>query len=119
MALLVPRVAHTAALIVALPAHAQDTAMWNGTGCTLIPVDGQAHVAELRCHNALTGGVPLTEGAMIAGGLIVGLSIDHQSGDIPDTFMFAAPDGYAVVPPALVLNEHADGVAVVMPWTGF
>lgn len=108
-----------ASLAITIPAHAQDIADWNGTGCRLVPVDGQAHIAELRCHNALTGGQPFTEGAMIADGLIVGLSIQHEGGDIPDTFTFTAPDGYAVIPPALVIDEHADGVAVVMPWMGF
>ena len=67
MAALVPRLAYSAALICALPTHAQDVAAWDGTGCVLIPVDGAAHVAEINCLNVETTGDAFTEGNMTAG----------------------------------------------------
>lgn len=115
--LLAVALAVLAALIVA-PAQAQDVAEWGGTGCRLIPVAGQPHVAEVHCRNVETSGNAYTEGAMSADGLTVGLSVMHGPGDVPDVFSFAAPDGYFADPPRLVLPEGGTGVALVMPWVG-
>ena len=119
MAALVPRLAYSAALICALPTHAQDVAAWDGTGCVLIPVDGAAHVAEINCLNVETTGDAFTEGNMTAGGLTVGLAVSHGPGAVQDVFTFAAPDGYVVVPPVLSLDEFTSGSAVVVVWLGY
>ncbi len=108
-----------ASLLLALPAHAQDSAMWGGTGCQLVPVDGQTHVAEVRCKNVLTGDQPWTEGDMIAGGLQVHLSVLHGPGDVPGEFSITPPDGYVSIPPHFALDEDGTGVALILPFLGY
>lgn len=108
-----------ATLALTLPAAAQDTAMWAGTGCQLVPVTGSAEVAQLRCRNVLNSTSPFTEGTLTAGGLDVGLSILHTPGGIPDEFTVTPPIGFVAVPPVLVLGEGAAGVVAIVPWLGF
>ena len=43
-------------LFLATPASAQSVADFGGTGCRLIPVEGQSQVADVICHNAITSG---------------------------------------------------------------
>jgi hypothetical protein len=102
----------------AAPAFADPVADFGGTGCTLHPVAGQAHVAEVHCRNVETSGPAYDEGAMDAGGLVVGLTVWHGPGDIPDRFDLTAPDGHVVIPDVLLLDEHTRGVALVYPWVG-
>lgn len=109
-------------LVIALAsgsAMAQDTADWGGTGCRLIPVTGKAHVAEVLCQNVTTAGNAVTEGAMTAGGLTVGLIVLHQPGDLPDEFTIIPPPGYFAKPPTMSLREHTQGVVLVLPWVGY
>ena len=113
------RSAILATLAFTLPAAAQDAAMWHGTGCVLVPVEGEAWVAEARCVNVLTYDQPWTEGDMTAGGITVHLSVLHGPDDVPDTFTLTPPEGFVAVPPVLVLDEDTRGVVRVMPWLGF
>ncbi len=108
-----------ASLILTLPAHAQDVASFNGTGCVLVPVHGAEQVAEINCLNVETTGNAWSEGAMTAGGLTVGLTVSHGPGAVQDVFTFSAPEGYVVVPPVLSLDEFTSGSAVVVPFLGY
>ncbi len=108
-----------AAAFLALPASAQDAAYWGGTGCVLVPVEGQAHIAEARCVNLLTGYQPWTEADITAGGLTVHLSVLHGPDRVPDEFTVTVPDGFVAVPPVLVLDEDQTGVVRIMPYLGF
>jgi hypothetical protein len=45
-------------IVLALPASAQDSAFWGATGCVLVPVEGEAWVAQLECANFLTNMTP-------------------------------------------------------------
>ena len=105
-------------LAVASPAMAQDAAFWGGTGCQIVPVENAPHIAEIQCRNLPTTGDPITEAAITAGGATVAFVVDHQPGDIPDSFTFTALDGLIVIPEALTLTEHARGVALVYEWAG-
>lgn len=67
-------------LFLALPASAQSVADFGGTGCRLIPVEGQSQVADVICHNAVTSGEAWSEGAMVAGSLVVGLPLIPLNG---------------------------------------
>lgn len=107
------------ALILALPAQAQDAAYWGGTGCVLVPVEGQAHIAEARCVNLLTGYQPWTEADMTAGGLTVHLSVLHGPDRVPDEFTVTPPDGFVAVPPVLVLDEDQVGTILLYRYLGF
>lgn len=106
-------------LLLALPASAQSVADFGGTGCRLIPVEGQSQVADVICHNAVTSGEAWSEGAMVAGSLVVGLTISHGPGDVPDIFTIIPPEGYVAIPGLLSIAEKADGVAAIVPWLGF
>lgn len=106
------------AILSVMPAKAQDVASFDGTGCQLVPVTGQAYVAEVHCQNVETTGNAHSEGIMQAGGIVVGLTVDHGPGDVPDVFSFTPPDGYFADPPFLVLDEKTRGVVVVREWVG-
>ena len=107
-----------ASAALALPAHAQDAADWGGTGCRLVPVDGAAYVAEVQCRNVQTSGAAFTEGVMLAGDLVVHLSVLHGPGEVPDLFTITPPEGYVADPPMLSLQEHSRGVVLIWPWVG-
>lgn len=107
------------AICLAMPAHAQDTASFGGTGCVLVPVTGEAWVAEVNCLNVETTGNAWNEGAMTANGLTVGLTISHGPGDVPDVFTLIPPVGYVVHPEVMTLDELSTGQAVVLPYVGF
>lgn len=113
------RLAILASLVLTLPAAAQDTASWGGTGCTLVPVTGEEYVAVVNCTNRLTHYQPWTEGDMTAAGMTVHLSVLHGPAEIPDTFTITPPSGFVAVPPVLVLDEDTRGAVRVMPWLGF
>ncbi len=87
-----------------------DTADFGGTGCQLVPVAGQAHVAEMRCHNVHTSGQSRDEATVDAGGITVVLRVFHGPGD--------SPDGYFAEPPVLTLNEWQSGVIRILPFVG-
>lgn len=99
-------------------AFAGDTASWDGTGCTLVPIEGQDHVAEVRCTNVETRGDSFTIGDMGIEGLSVHLTILHGPGGIPDYFTITPGPGFIALPPDMSLNENARGVAKIMPWIG-
>jgi hypothetical protein len=103
---------------LAAPAFAGPVADFGGTGCQIVLVSGQAHVAEVHCHNVETRGSAYDEGAIDTGGLVVGLTIWHGPGDVPDRFTLTAPDGHVVQPDVLVLDEDTRGAALVYPWVG-
>ncbi len=111
-------IAASAALLWSLPAFAGDTASWMGTGCQLIPVTGQDHIAEVRCVNVETMGDALTEGVMAVPGLFVGLTVLHGPGDIPDRFTITPEPGFIAVPPVLVIGENQRATALIMQWIG-
>lgn len=120
MAALVPRLAYSAALILAFPAHAQDSAFWSDTGCVLVSVTGEAWVAELRCSNFLTNMTPADVSADLhIDGLTVHLALAQTFGRTPDTFVATVPEGFFADPPVLVLDEEARGVIRVMEYLGF
>lgn len=97
---------------------AQDTLNSAGTGCTIIPVEGQTHTAEVHCTNVETVGSAYEEGALTVGDLTLGLTISHGPGKIPDTFTLFPPEGYVVVPDQMTLDENTRGVALVYPFLG-
>lgn len=109
-----------ASLALALPASAQDSAWWQSTGCQLVPVTGEAWVAEVRCANFLTNMTPADVSADLhIDGLTVHLALAQTYGRTPDTFSVAVPDGFVAVPPVLVLDEETAGVVLIQPWLGF
>lgn len=109
-----------AAALLALPASAQDAAFWGATGCQLVPVTGEAWVAELRCANFLTNMTPADVTADLhIDGLTVHLALAQTFGRTPDSFVVTVPDGFFADPPVLVLDEEARGVIRVSPWLGF
>lgn len=99
-------------------ASAQDTAQWMGTGCQLVAVTAQDHIAEVRCVNVETIGNALTEGVMAVPGLFVGLTVLHGPGDVPGRFTITPEPGFISVPPVLVINEDARATAVILEWSG-
>lgn len=119
MAQLVKAVAASATLI-AFPASAQDSAFWGATGCQLVPVEGEAWVAELQCQNFLTNMTPADVSAvLLIDGLTVHLALAQTFGRTPDSFSVTVPDGFFADPPVLVLDEEARGVVKVMEYLGF
>jgi hypothetical protein len=107
-------------IVLALPAAAQDSAFWQQTGCTLVPVQGAAWVAELRCQNFLTDMTPpVVTADLHIDGLAVHLSLAQTFGREPDSFTVTPPDGFVAIPPVLVLDEEARGVVLIPPWLGF
>jgi hypothetical protein len=110
-----------AALILCVsPAHAGDSAYWGATGCRLVPVEGAAHVAELRCENFLTAMTdPNVSAELQAGDLVVHLSLMQTVGRVPDEFSVTVPDGFIALPPVMSLDEETAGVVLVMPWLGY
>lgn len=109
-----------AAALIALPASAQDSAFWQATGCTLVPVTGEAWVAELQCQNFLTNMTPADVSADLhIDGLTVRLDLAQTYGRTPDSFTVTVPDGYVALPPVLVLDEETRGVVLIQPWLGF
>jgi hypothetical protein len=103
---------------IASPAAANPALSYGGTGCEITLTPGQAHVARITCQNRLTSGASYNEGALDAGGLIVGLTINHGPGDIPDTFTITPPDGYVAIPSTLILDENTDGEMLLYPFIG-
>lgn len=111
-----------ATLAFTLPAAAQDSAFWGETGCQLVPVQGEAWVAEVRCRNELTSMTdPDVAADLRAGDLTVGLMVEQTVGRTPDSFSVTVPDGFVADPPVLVLDEDAVGVVVVriQPYLGY
>lgn len=104
--------------LAVFPARAQDVAEWGGTGCQLVPVSGEAYIAEARCHNAVTSGQSLTEGVMQIGDMVVHLAVRHGPGDVPDLFTVTPPVGYVAYPGVLSLDEKARGMVLIYPWVG-
>jgi hypothetical protein len=105
---------------LAMPAAAQDSAFWATTGCQIVPITGEAWVAEIRCVNRLTTMTsPDVAADLHTGDLTVGLFVEQTFGRTPDSFMVTPPDGYVADPPVLVLDEDTAGVVRVMPWLGF
>lgn len=99
-------------------AWAGDTVNFGGTGCTITPVDGQTHVAEVRCKNVHTSGEAISDGTMEVDGLYVHMTVFHGPGDTPDHFYAVPPDGFIAVPPALMLSEWSGGVILIYPFVG-
>lgn len=102
----------------ATTAFAGDTASWMGTGCTLVPVADQPHVAEVRCRNVSTSGSSYTAGDMVADGLTVNVAILHGPGDVPDNFTITPMPGFYADPASLTLDENSRGVAFIFEWVG-
>ena len=109
---------HCGVLLVPTLVWAQDTADFGGTGCKIIPIEGQAHSAEVHCTNAETTGQSYDEGALTVGDLTLGLSISHGLGKVPDTFTLFSPEGYVVIPDQMTLDENTRGLALVYPFFG-
>ena len=109
-----------ATLAFALPAAAQDSAFWGATGCQLVPVEGEAWVAQVEYANFLTNMTPADVSADLhIDGLTVHLDLAQTFGRTPDTFVVTVPDGFFADPPVLVLDEEARGVIRIAPWLGF
>ena len=109
-------------LLTASWAGAGDAVFFAGTGCRLVLVEGQAHVAEVHCRNRITAGLGTERGRMEAGGIGVGVAIVSTSepviGQSPDVFSFEPDPGYFVDPPDLVIDEHGADFARVFVWSG-
>lgn len=109
-----------ASLALALPASAQDSAFWSATGCQLVPVTGEAWVAQLECQNFLTNMTPADVSADLhIDGLTVRLDLAQTYGRTPDSFAVTVPEGFVALPPVLVLDEETRGVIRIAPWLGF
>jgi hypothetical protein len=104
--------------LCAAPAFAGNVADFGGTGCKLVPVTGQAHVAEVQCHNVHTTGPAFDVGIMSANGIEVQVSIDHGPGDEPDTLMVLPYDGYYAEPSVMVIREWDGETALIFEWVG-
>lgn len=76
-------------------------------------------MAEVLCTNVETTDNVLSEGVLAVGDMIVGLTISHGPGSVPDTFTITAPVGFVAIPPSLVLDEFTQGEVRVFPWLGF
>lgn len=98
-------------------AYSGDTADYGGTGCTLVPVSGQNHVAELRCTNVETSGQSLVSADLTAGSLTVTLVIQHGPGNVPDQFTATSP-GYIAEPQTLILDEWTSGTVRIFEFVG-
>lgn len=110
-----------AAMMLAIasgPSFAQDAADFGGTGCVIIAVQGEIHVAEVTCINVVTAGNYHDEAQITSGGISVGLTIDHGPGEAPDRFTVTPPDGYVAQPPVMDLDERTSGVVLVYTWQG-
>jgi hypothetical protein len=107
-----------AALGYAMPAFAGSAAFFGGTGCSLIPVTGKPHVAEVLCLNVETAGPSMNEATITADGLDVHLTIIHGPGDDPDEFTITPPPGYTADPPVLILNEWTGGTVYIYQFLG-
>jgi hypothetical protein len=95
-----------------------DTASFGGTGGTLVPVSGEAHVAEVRCRNVNTSGPYTDSGVMDAGDLTAHVTIVHGPGDKPDTFTITPQPGFVADPQVLVLDEWTDGTVRIYQFVG-
>lgn len=102
-------------VLMSTAVQAQDVADFGGTGCRLVPVAGETHVAEIRCHNAQTAGPWYDEATLSIKDMRVDLTIMHGPGDVADSFTFLVPDGYIAIPEALMLDEHTSGVVLIYP----
>lgn len=100
------------------PAMAQDFASWDGTGCVIRPVTGQAHVAEVTCRNVETHGHAFNEAVIETDVVAVHVAIIHEPGFVPDRFTLTALGGYVAVPGEISLDEYSSGVVKVFPWVG-
>ena len=108
-----------ASLALTLPAAAQDSAWWETTGCQLVPVHGEAWVAEVICRNELTSMTsPDVSAALAIDGLTVQLAVAQTLGRTPDSFMVTPPDGFVAEPSVLVLDEGTVGVVVIREYLG-
>lgn len=74
---------------------------------------------RITCQNVETTGNALSEGVLAVGDMIVGLTISHGPGSVPDEFAFTVPEGFVAIPPSLVLDEFTQGVVVITHWLGF
>lgn len=99
---------------LAVAAFGETRQAWGGYGegwAEITPADGEGgHVATVTLRNRLTGG-HLSEMAfdLTLGDVIVGVSVDHRPGDIPDTMgVFVGPD-FIAVPSHIDVPEGADG----------
>lgn len=104
---------------LAMPAAAQDTVAWGQTFCRMTLTPDKPHVAEIACHNYLTGGVTNNEGALAVDGLMVSVIATFQPGRIPDRFEVLVPDGFYAEPPMIDVMEEQAGVIRVVPWVGY
>ena len=99
--------------LAALPANAQTAVNWGGTGCTIAIVTGQAHVAEIVCHNVLTGGVTHNRGVLMLDGQPVEIIATMGPGDDPDRFEVIPPVGYTADP---AVDVPEGGQAIIRVW---
>lgn len=107
------------ASFIAGAAFSGDTASFGGTGCTLVPVHGMAHVAEVRCRNIETGGYEAEVGADLTSyTLTVHLLLDQGPGKVPDSFTITPPDGYFADPETLILDEFTEGTIRIYQFVG-
>lgn len=115
-----PVLAILAALFLASPLRAGDSAFWDKTGCSLVLIEGEAWVAEIRCVNFLTPMSPSDVTAELqAGDLAVQLYLSQTFGKTPDRFTVIPPTGYIASPPEIDVEEDGAGVIRLMPYVGF
>ena len=97
-----------------LRAYPQTAVNWGGTGCAITTVTGQPHVAEITCHNVLTGGVTHNRGVVMLDGQPVEIIATMGPGDVPDRFEVIPPVGYTA-DPAVDVPEGGQAVIRVYP----
>jgi hypothetical protein len=121
MAKLVQALAHSAALIFALPAGAETQHMWAGgySSIAIQPTDAPGAVAEIVFDNRTVHSDTLERFDLTLDGLTVTVEALVGRGLTPDRMSVTVPDGYIAVPPDLDVAEDEVGVILVLPFLGF
>ena len=123
MAPLVARLAYSAALICALPTHAETAHTWGSSfyqsSITLQPTDAPGAVAEVVFDNKTVHADEDVTFTLDLDGLAVMVDAQVGRGLTPDRMTITPPDGYIAVPDMLDVAEDAEGVILIVPWVGF
>lgn len=123
MAPLVPRLAHTAALIFAFPAHADNVHSWGpqffASTITMQPTDEPGAVAEIIFDNKTVHADETVTFTLDLDGLAVEVTAIVGRGLTPDYMAVTPPEGYIAMPPDIDVEEDQSGRILVVPFLGY
>jgi hypothetical protein len=123
MAKLVQALAHSAALIFALPAGAETQHMWGSrfypSTITLEPTTAPGAVAQVTFVNATVHADETVTFDLTLDGLTVTVEALVGRGLTPDRMTVIPPDGYYAEPPEMDVEEDGVGTIIVYPYLGF